>query len=254
MMTTEITEQPKRQLTIREQLQGDGFRAAIAEILPKHVTAERMARVAIAALGRTPSLAKCTQQSFFDCMMQLSQWGLEPDGRHAHLIPYGDKCTLIIDYKGFVQLMMRTGKVSRIHADKVCVNDEFVYDLGEVKVHRPLLIGDRGPVYAYYCLIEMQDGSKKCEVMTLDEVLAIRDRSAGYKVAIRDKKTHPWITDQDEMGKKTVYKRASKWCELSADVRDAIAADDEIEGRVTHRGPTTTTADELAGLLGGSEE
>jgi recombinational DNA repair protein RecT len=56
------------------------------------------------------------------------------------------------------------------------------------------------------------------------------------------------------MGKKTVYKRASKWCELSADVRDAIAADDEIEGRVTHRGPTTTTADELAGLLGGSEE
>jgi recombination protein RecT len=246
MMTTEIAEQPKRQLTIREQLQGDGFRAAIAEILPKHVTAERMARVAIAALGRTPSLAKCTQQSFFDCMMQLSQWGLEPDGRHAHLIPYGDKCTLIIDYKGLVQLMMRTGKVSRIHADKVCVNDEFVYDLGEVKTHRPVFIGDRGEVYCYYCIIEMQDGATKCEVMTVDEVTKIRDRS-------RSGKTGPWVTDFDEMAKKTVFRRASKWCELSAEIRDAIAADDEIEGTVTHRGPTTTTADELAGLLASDE-
>jgi recombinational DNA repair protein RecT len=56
------------------------------------------------------------------------------------------------------------------------------------------------------------------------------------------------------MAKKTVFRRASKWCELSAEIRDAIAADDEIEGTVTHRGPTTTTADELAGLLGGSDE
>jgi recombination protein RecT len=251
-MTTEITEQPKRQLTIREQLQGDGFRAAIAEILPKHVTAERMARVAIAALGRTPNLAKCTQQSFFDCMMKLSQWGLEPDGRHAYLIPRENRkngtfeCTVQIDYKGIVQLMMRTGRVSRIHADKVCVNDEFIYDLGEVKVHRPVLIGDRGPVYAYYCLIEMKDGSKKCEVMTLEEVCRIRDMSPSGKVG-------PWVDHFDEMGKKSVYKRASKWCELSPEIRDAIAADDEIEGTVTHRGPTTTTADELAGLLASDE-
>jgi len=245
-MTTEITEAPKRQLTIREHLNSDGFRDALAKILPKHLHADRAVRIATTAIIRNPALQKCTQQSFFDCLWQVYQWGLEPDGRHAHLIPYGDKCTLIIDYKGLVQLMMRTGKVSRIHADKVCTNDEFVYDLGEVKTHRPILIGDRGEVYCYYCIIEMQDGATKCEVMTVDEVTKIRDRS-------RSGKTGPWVTDFDEMAKKTVFRRASKWCELSAEIRDAIAADDEIEGTVTHRGPTTTTADELAGLLASDE-
>jgi recombination protein RecT len=82
--------------------------------------------------------------------------------------------------------------------------------------------------------------------MTADEVSKIRDRS-------RSGKTGPWVTDFDEMAKKTVFRRASKWCELSAEIRDAIATDDVIEGTVTHRGPTTTTADELAGLLASDE-
>ncbi len=56
------------------------------------------------------------------------------------------------------------------------------------------------------------------------------------------------------MAKKTVFKRASKWIELSAEIRDAIAIDDEIDATVIHRGATTTTADEIAGLLEGVAE
>ena len=243
---TTITEVPKKQLTIREHLSGDAFRNTIASILPKHCTPERMARVAITALTRTPNLNRCTQQSFFDCMIQLSQWGLEPDGRHAHLIPYGDKCTLIIDYKGLVQLAMRSGTIKRIHADVVCDEDQFEVDCGLITKHAIDYRQPRGEVFAVYAIIETTTGTK-CEVMTRDEVEAVRARS-------RSGKSGPWVTDWSEMAKKTVFKRASKWIELSAEIRDAIATDDEIDATVIHRGATTTTADEIAGLLEGVTE
>jgi recombination protein RecT len=205
-----------------------------------------MARVAIAALSRTPALQKCTQQSFFDCMMLLSQWGLEPDGRHAHLIPYGDKCTLIIDYKGLVQLAMRSGTIKRIHADVVCDADQFEVDCGLIAKHAIDYRKPRGEAFAVYAIIETTTGAK-CEVMTRDELEAVRARS-------RSGKSGPWVTDWSEMAKKTVFKRASKWIELSAEIRDAIATDDEIDATVIHRGATMTTADEIAGLLEGVAE
>jgi recombination protein RecT len=187
-------------------------------------------------------------------MMLLSQWGLEPDGRHAHLIPFGDKCTVIIDYKGLVQLAMRSGTVRRIHADTVCENDVFEVDRGLIVKHAIDYRKPRGEVYAYYCIIETVNGGTKCEVMTIDEVNAIRDRSQAWKTFLSKGRECPWNTDPHEMGKKSVFKRATKWTELSAEIRDAIATDDEIDATVIHRGATTTTADEIAGLLDGVAE
>jgi recombination protein RecT len=213
------------QLSIREQLSSPKFAAEIAKVLPKHVTPERMARAAVTAIMRTPQLAECDQASFFNAMMLLSQWGLEPDGRNAHLIPFRNnkrgviECQLIIDYKGLVELIDRSGLVSKIHCDKVCENDEFVYDCGEIKRHFIDFRKPRGPAYAFYCIIEKRDGGKKCEVMTIDEIDEIRNRS-------RSGQSGPWVTDYAEMAKKTVFKRASKWVSLSPEIRDAIHHDD----------------------------
>ncbi len=217
--------------TIKDRLQGDAFKHAIAEILPKHMTPERMARVAIAAMTRTPLLAQCDQASFFAAMMSLSQWGLEPDGRRAHLIPFKNNKTgsyevqVIIDYKGLVELAMRSGKISRIHADVICENDQFVYDRGEIKEHRIDFRKARGPVYAAYCLVQMKDGSEKCEVMSKEEIESVRKRS-------RAAMTGPWVSDWNEMAKKTLFRRASKWLQLSAEFSDALEKDmDQLEDK-----------------------
>ena len=235
------------QLTIRDRLQSDAFRDQIAMVLPNHIKPERMVRVACTAMLRTPKLAECDQTSFFNAMLQLSQWGLEPDGRRAHLIPFRNnkegrtECQLILDYKGLVELILRTGSVSGIHADKVCDADEFVYDCGQVVKHTIDFRKPRGEAYAYVCIITRKDGSKKCEVMTRDEVDAIRKRSKSAS-------NGPWVTDFDEMAKKTVFKRASKWCELSSEIRDAFEHDDHdtVDGRVTR---SAVTADEIGRLL-----
>jgi len=70
-MTTEIQPAPTKALTIRDRLEGDSFRQAVAAALPKHLTPERFIRVAITAITRTPKLAQCDQASFFGALQIL---------------------------------------------------------------------------------------------------------------------------------------------------------------------------------------
>ena len=212
--------------SIREYLKSPGMIAELGRAMPKHCDPDRMARVALTAISRTPLLAECDQASFFQCMLTLSQWGLEPDGRRAHLIPFRDNkrnvvtCQLIIDYKGLVELAYRSGVVASIHADVVCENDVFEYNLGEVIQHKIDFRHERGKPYAAYCRVRMKDGATKCEVMSSAEVESIRRRSKAGS-------NGPWVTDWPEMAKKSAFRRVSKWLPLSAEIRDAFVDDDD---------------------------
>lgn len=228
MTTTAMTEKPQdfSKLSIRQILFTDTFKQQIAQVLPTHLKPERMARVAITALTRTPKLAECDQISFLKCMMDLSAWGLEPDGRVAHLIPFWNskrgcmECQVIIDYKGIVELARRTGEISVIHADVVCEEDEFDYDRGQLITHRPNYKKPRGAMYATYALVRFKDGTEQCTVMTMDDVESIRKRSKSPDKG-------PWVTDYAAMAMKTVFKRLSKWISLSPEIRDAIETEQD---------------------------
>ncbi len=56
--------------------------------------------------------------------------------------------------------------------------------------------------------------------MSIEDVEKIRSRS-------RSGNSGPWVTDFDEMAKKTVFRRHSKWLPLSPELRDKIEKDDE---------------------------
>lgn len=217
-----VNQPPKKGL--RGLLEGEQFKNAITAALPKHLPADRFIRVAITAMTRTPKLADCDQASFFNSLLTLSQCGIEPDGRRAYLIPYENRkrgvteCQLIISYMGLLELAMRTGEVSNVHADKICENDIFEYDRGQIGRHQIDFRRPRGNAYAYYALCRFKDGTEKAEVMTLEEVEAIRSRS-------RAGNSGPWVTDFDEMAKKTAFRRLSKWLPISSEYRDALDKD-----------------------------
>lgn len=225
--TVTTTNKASGKTAIRDHLNSDAFKSEVARVLPKHLTPERMVRTGLTALMKVPKLASCTPESFLNCMLQLSQWGLEPDGRHAHLIPYGDQCTLILDYKGIVDLVLRSGTVRTIHADVVHEGDRFIYSLGEVKEHTPHFLRTDagkpekpGKVIAVYCHIAFNDGGTKSEVMSVDEIEKVRTSSKAGN-------SGPWRDWWSEMAKKTVFRRASKWLKLSAEIADAFERDDE---------------------------
>lgn len=196
----------------------------IAKVLPKHLTPDRMTRVALTATMKNPALLNCTPESLTNALLTCSQAGLEPDGRLAHLIPYGNTCQVIFDYKGLVTLARRNG-ASTVFADKVCQNDLFeagVIDGKKVLNHKPNWKGERGAPYAYYA-VTISDGETDWEVMSLEEVESVRQRS-------RAKDSGPWVTDFDEMGKKTVLRRMSKRWDLIPEIRDVINNDDDTPG------------------------
>lgn len=198
------------------------MQAQFAAALPAHLSAERFGRVAITALTRTPKLQQCTQESLFKCLLDLSAMGLEPDGRRAHLIPYGKECTLVLDYKGLVELVRRSGDVAKIHCDVVCDNDDFEHSMGEILRHTYDLRKDRGEAYAVYAQVTLKDGSVQAKVMSKKEVEAIRNRS-------RAGKSGPWVTDWNEMAKKTAFRNLTKWLTLSPEIMDAVSAADKAE-------------------------
>lgn len=118
-MTTNMTttdsnakalEKPK-QKEIKELLRSEDFKLQVAAALPKHLTPDRFIRVALTAMLKTPKIAQCSQNSLFKVLLDCSSLGLEPDGRRAHIIPYGNEATLIIDYKGLIELAKRSGEV-----------------------------------------------------------------------------------------------------------------------------------------------
>lgn len=202
----------------------EGMKGQFAMALPKLVTPERFIRVALTCLNKNPKLAACTQDSLLACLLDCAALGIEPDGRRAHLIPYGDKCTLIIDYKGIAELVRRSGEVSTLHCGIVYPSDDFDYAFGtgQFLKHKPT-IQPRGKdekpmcVYSY---VKLKDGQEDFDVMSIDDIERVRKRS-------RAGNNGPWVTDFDEMAKKSVFRRHSKWLPLSPELRDKIEKDDD---------------------------
>ena len=225
---------------LRTLLASEFLQKQMAMALPKHLTAERMMRTALTALMRNPKLLACDQQSLVLAMLNLSQWGLEPDGRRAHLIPYWNskrncyEMQAQPDYKGIVELVIDGGTVTGIHADVVCDNDEFSYNKGSIETHKIDLKRPRGEPYAAYTIIEMREGKPKCEVMTREEIEAIRNRSPGWQAFVSKRvSSNVWNDYPGEMWKKTVFKRASKWIKLGSRAQSAIEIDDAQEIGIT---------------------
>ena len=209
---------------IRTLLQSDKVKEQIALALPRHMTSDRMTRVALTTINRTPALQRCTPESLLSCLMQCSQVGLEPDGRNAHLIPYGDQCTLIIDWKGMIALARRNGV--NVTAKLVCEGDTFVVaeddGTGKSSVRHVVdYTKPRGEIYAVYSRAVIGD-DVDYEIMTKAEVESVR---MTYS---RSKDGDTWKKSWGEMAKKTVIRRHSKRWPLESEVSEAFNDDSNI--------------------------
>jgi recombination protein RecT len=204
---------------VKELCKSDFFRQQVEEALPGGMTLMRWMRCFATQCQKNSKLMQCSVDSVRASAITCAQMGVEPNGRDAHLIPYGTECTLIIDYKGLIKLAMQSGEISNIHADVICENDVFEYNKGQILAHKVDFKIPRGKVYAVYAMANFKDGSEKSEVMHLDDVQSIRNRSKA-------KNSGPWVTDFNEMAKKTALRRLSKWLPLSPDIHDRITAED----------------------------
>src|SRR5512142_2316460 len=78
----------------------------IAAALPRHLTAERIMRMAVTLFSKSDALQKCSLPSILASVVQASELGLELTGPlgHAFMVPYAGQATFQIGYKGFFEL------------------------------------------------------------------------------------------------------------------------------------------------------
>lgn len=117
----------------------DKLKPQLALALPKHMNADRMARLALTAFSTTPALQQCTPQSIAGCIMTAAQLGLEPGiGGQGYLIPYKTTCTFVPGWKGLVDLVARSGRAT-VWTGVVFEGDYFDYQLGDAPFcrHKP---------------------------------------------------------------------------------------------------------------------
>lgn len=197
--------------------------------LPKHLSADRLLRVAMTSIQRTPKLMECTPQSLLACVMTCAQLGLEPDQflGQAYLVPFKDTrkgvtiCTLIPGYRGYIALARRSGELQSVSAQVVYERDDFslVYGVEDKLEHRPYLGGDRGKPIGAYCVFKFKDGGYSFDFLPTDDIDKVRSRSKASNDG-------PWVTDWAEMAKKTVIKRHAKLAPLSVEFQKAVALED----------------------------
>lgn len=181
----------------------------------------RIAAYMANAAMKQPSLYNCDKNSIMKVMLDACSLGIEPNGRDAHVIPYGTTATLIVDYKGLITLATKSERISSIDAEVVCENDSFEWHNGEIN-HGINWKKPRGEACAVYAIARFKDGTTKSAVMTMEEVEGIRRRS-------RAGKSGPWVTDFNEMAKKTAVRRLSKYLPLSPSAAAVVAYDQEQE-------------------------
>lgn len=206
------------------------MKSEIARCLPKHLTPERMARIALTELRKTPKLQECEPLSFIAAIMQASQLGLEPGVLGAcYLIPFFNgktgktECNFIPGYRGFLDLARRSGQIISLTAHSVFENDEFIYEYGleEKLVHRPTL-NDKGSLVAVYSVARLKDGGYQFEVMSKKEVDEIRQQSKSGNAG-------PWVTHYEQMAKKTILRKLFKWLPCSIEMQKAVVLDEHAD-------------------------
>jgi len=154
-------------------------------------------------------------QSLRDAVTNISAIGisLNPAKKQAYLVPRKGGITLQISWMGLLDLAIQSGSILWGQAELVYEADAFElngYDKAPTHKRQPFS-KERGAIVGTYVVVKTIDGDYLTATMAIDEVFAIRDRSDAWKAFLGPKKTKcPWVTDEGEMIKKTVVKRASK--------------------------------------------
>lgn len=215
----------------------------IKAALPRHMTAERMARIATTEMRKVPKLGQCDPMSFLGAVIQCAQLGLEPGNAlgHAYILPFDKRekvggqwktvrteAQVIIGYRGMIDLARRSGQIVSIDARAVYDGDKFDCELGlDARItHVPDWQNpnraDASKLRFVYAVAKLKDGGVQFDVMSRAEVEGIRARSKSAD-------NGPWVTDFAAMAVKTVVRRLFKFLPVSIEMQTAVGLDEMAE-------------------------
>lgn len=231
------------------------LRETIRQLLPSNVKEERFLNTFKAWIGNTMGdyqVANITRKvsvaSMLGFLMVAARTGLEIGGIRGeiHAIPYGDKLTPVIGWRGLTTLAMRSGNYLHIYAELVYSKDTFRRTLGldPNMIHElpkgadGIEITDpdaRGSLVGAYAVAVPRDASVPPQFrphffMSIRELEDLRTKQLKNLKGDRAERS-PWNTEFEAMCKKTVIRRlCNNQLELTPEDRRVL---DIVDGAKT---------------------
>jgi len=242
MQTSNLPAKPmdrfKQELAMRE--------SHLRSLLPQAMTVDKFQGIVVAAVADNMDLLECDRGSLLKACLSAAELGLSLNKSmgEADILKVWDSrlkknvAQFRPRYKGLMKLAMQSGEVLKIESRLVHENDVFEVEEGlDARIVHKHGLSDRGGMVGAYCVWKLKNGETQFEVMSKEQILAIRERSSAKT---KDGNiVGPWKTDEAEMWRKTVVRRASKYMPLSTEAQRAVAVDNQAEGVIE--------ADEYAG-------
>ncbi len=204
----------------------DKFKPQMAMALPKHLTPDRMARLALTAFSTNPDLQNCTPHSIAASVMTASTLGLEPGvNGQGYLIPYKGTCTFVPGWKGLVDIANRSGRCT-VWTGAVFEGDEFDYQLGDSPYvrHRPGDEDDPAKLTHVYAIGRVNGSNwPVIEVWTMRKVWHHRDKY--NKVGSR----HYSFKENEMYARKVPLLQVLKYMPSSIELANALAVSNAAE-------------------------
>jgi recombination protein RecT len=222
------------------------FEAMLGEFkrsLPEGIPPERFVRICMTALSREPKLMEASVRSFTNAALQCASDGLVPDGKDAALVLFksrdgGPEVVYMPMISGLVRVVHQSGKVKSIAVELVREHDDFHNVKGDDAEIRHEVVhwdeADRGTIVGGYAVIHMTNGGVIRETMSLAEIKKVQKSSRagqGYS---------PWKGWWEEMARKSIFRRVSKWLPKSRETDIVAKSDHEFfdPAQLPHDGKT----------------
>jgi recombination protein RecT len=197
-MSTSIIEFVQQQETL--------FSSALTE---QTITWAKESQFAIQAFQKNDKLAEAAlknQASAQNAIINVAAIGitLNPASKLAYLVPRKGEVCLDISYMGLLHLAQATKAI--IWGQCKLVHEKDVYESNGLELpptHKYNAFGERGAVIGGYCTVKTAEGDYLTEEMTLEDIKAVEATSKASN--------GPWKTFWEEMARKTIVKRASKY-------------------------------------------
>lgn len=200
----------------------------VGAVTDQSVTWAKESQFAIQYFQRNDYLAKTALSnptSAQNAIINVAAIGitLNPASKLAYLVPRDGMVCLDISYMGLLHLAQSTGSIKWGQCKLVYSNDTYESNgLDTAPTHKYNAFGDRGAVVGGYCTVKTADGDYLTEEMSLAEIKATEATSKA--------KNGPWKNFWEEMARKTIVKRASKYWPRAERLDNAIHVINEDEG------------------------
>lgn len=161
---------------------------------------------------------------------------LNPAAKLAYLVPRDGAVCLDISYMGLMHLAQESGSIVWGQCKLVHKNDMYVNNgLDKAPTHNYQAFGERGEIIGGYCTVKTPAGDYITEEMSIDQIRQVEATSKA--------KNGPWKTFWDEMARKTIVKRASKYWpkverldkaihHLNTDAGEGLAEEKEVSNKI----------------------